>query len=247
MNDQDNLYHYCSLQTAIEHILPDKRLLVNPVGKSNDPRENKSYNFAFHSIPNPDNEEINPWRLNDEITREIRNGCKQTCFSKKIGRINGYELSRLWALYSDNHKGVCLEIDEAKFLEENSELLSQTSYFEAVEYDDLNDGPPLSLNIDLEQLNRLGIKDYIGKFRIENIRHLFFRKNKEWESENETKLLLVTNSQENEYCTIKKSLRKIIVGVDFNENYYPSLQINNENIQIKQVKYWNGRLNLGDI
>ena len=45
----------------------------------------------------------------------------------------------------------------------------------------------------------------------------------------------------------RQSLYKIIVGVDFNENYYPSLHKNNEQIQIKQVKYWNGRMILGDV
>lgn len=247
MNDQKKLYHYCSLQKAIELILPHRRLLINPVGKSNDPRENKSYNFAYYGTSSPELDDLNTWQPNDEITEEIRYGCKQTCFSSKKETINGYELSRLWALYSDNHKGVCLEIDEAIFLDENSDLLNQNCYFGSVEYDDLNKGPPISLNINFDQLNHLGTKKYISKFRIDNINSLFFRKNKEWESENETRLLLLSNTQNNEYCTIEKSLCTIIAGVDFNKNYCPSLQKHNELIQIKQVKYWNGRMNLGDI
>ncbi len=36
------LYYYCSLQTAMESILPKKRLLLSPLIKTNDPRVEKT-------------------------------------------------------------------------------------------------------------------------------------------------------------------------------------------------------------
>ena len=116
------LYHYCSLQTAIEHILPKKQLLINPLGKSNDPRENESYNFVYHNYI--ENENLNPWRLNDELSNLIRTDCKNTCFSSDKNEMKGFEFSRLWALYADNHKGICLEIDENEFLLEEVNVKS---------------------------------------------------------------------------------------------------------------------------
>ena len=35
----DFLYHYTSLATAVEHIIPSQTLLLNPFRRLNDPRE----------------------------------------------------------------------------------------------------------------------------------------------------------------------------------------------------------------
>jgi hypothetical protein len=46
------LYHYCKLETAIENILPAKQLLLGPLENTNDPKENRTFQFASISPPN---------------------------------------------------------------------------------------------------------------------------------------------------------------------------------------------------
>ncbi len=248
--ESKKIYHYCSLNTAIEHILPNKELLINPIGKSNDPRENENYNFVYSYKDAI--EDINPWLLNEKFSSLIKKGCKHTCFASDNDKIKGYEFSRLWALYSDNHKGICLEIDEAEFLLENSHLIKNkgysrvNGYLRDIKYEDLNDKAPLSLNFNLQEYSNKP-NEYIENFRQVYIEDLFFRKNNEWASENESRLLLISSKNEMEFCSIRKSLCKIILGVDFNFNYLPSIKEKNEQISIYQVTYWNGRLNLKKI
>ncbi len=49
MQNSKQIYHYCSLRTAIEFILPSTQLLLNTVGNSNDPRETKVIILAFQN------------------------------------------------------------------------------------------------------------------------------------------------------------------------------------------------------
>lgn len=239
MQEIRKLYHYCSLKTAIEYILPKKELLLNPVGNTNDPRESKGYTFVPHGRSEI-MQDINPWTLSDEITYHVRKDCKQICFSKDDIDLKGYEFSRLWALYGDNHEGVCLEIDLNSFKEENSALINE-KLFKPIIYDE-SYKMPLSLMADFNVITAKGISDFVkDDLRMDNIDYFFFKKNKEWESESEVRLLYISENEENEYCTIKKSLSRIILGVDFIEQYYPSIKKNCENIPIQKLSYWNYR------
>lgn len=236
------IYHYCSLRTAIEYILPQQQLLLNRAGNSNDPRENKSFNFAYWNNPPLD---LDLHKLNDIISQEIRKDVKFTCFSSDDNKIRGYGYSRLWALYGENHKGVCLEIDEDQFLIENADVL-RNGYYEDVEYDDVQEGL-VSLNVDYERLDKIGVPKYVlEEFRSKNLKYFFFRKNNEWASENETRLIYFSKETTLEYCSIRKSLSRIILGVDFIDHYIPAIQKLSD-VEIKKISYWSGKFGLEDI
>ncbi len=190
--------------------------------------------------------EFNIWEFNDELSKEIRKGTKMTCFSTDDGNIKGYGHSRMWALYGDNHKGICLEIDEQEFLKENAELI-KTGLFDRIKYDNLNENPPINPIIEYDYLKQLGIEKYIEKFKKEQVDFLFFRKNNEWESEKEKRLLLFSSEPNSEYCTIKKSLKKIILGIDFHDNYFPSVLNLCPEIEIKKLTYWNCNFSLKEM
>ena len=42
----------------------------------------------------------------------------------------------MWAHYSGNHSGICLEIDASKFLEENMDLLKGRCKYKNVKYEE---------------------------------------------------------------------------------------------------------------
>jgi hypothetical protein len=234
------IYHYCKLSTAIEYILPNKQLLLNSAGKTNDPRENKSFVFALKNIST--NNYFDSAKHNDEVSSALRKDCKVLCLSSDHGTYFGYEYSRLWALYGENHKGVCIGLNRELFVKENQSVL-KAGYFKKVIYNRLEEARRLPhKEFDLERNELLGQKTYLNEFRNENIDHLFFTKNEEWESEQEYRMILFSKKKQNEYCSIQKSLTGIYLGVDFSEVYLPSIKALTNETPIYKLQYKDVRL-----
>jgi hypothetical protein len=239
--ETNKLYHYCKLSTAIEFILPAKQLLLNKLGKTNDPRENKSFVFAGLNMDYSD-----PTRLiepNHIISQEIRNGCKILCLCGDRSPYFGYELSRMWALYGENHQGVCIELNKDVFLKENSDKIAN-GMFQPIKYYKLDVTQPIShRSVDYGRISDIGLQRYIKEeFRPENMEYLFFTKNHEWESEQEYRVLYFSENNGKEFCSISNSIECIHVGVDFNEHYLPALRNHCTNVDIYKLEYRDVRL-----
>ena len=237
--DKSKIYHYCKLTTAIEHILDKKQLLLSPLLNTNDPRENKSFAFAgsYYTKDNPGNLIVS----NEEISNYLRQDCKLVCFSLDSYYLFGYEYSRMWANYGDRHKGICLEIDKNGFIQENN---LRSKYFRKIRYKAYN---PYTFHehkeIDYTEKNRLGQEQYLRKnFRNKHLDYLYFTKTKEWESEKEMRLIYFSDKRENEYVSIKNSLTKIYLGVDFNDKYLPSIVALTGGIEKYKLEYNEGRM-----
>jgi hypothetical protein len=234
----NRLYHYCRLSTAINYILPTSRLLLNPIEKTNDPRENKNFVFKYCGRPVKTNSEKKI--LNSKYSRILRGDCKVLCFCQDTEGYLGCLLSRMWALYGDNHKGVCLELDKNKFVEENRKEYD-FSLFRKIEYFKF-DYSSIASNkkIDLLRLDSLGELKYLkDEFRKEHLDFLFFTKNSEWESESEVRLIHFSSNDNNEFCTIENSLTNIHLGINFRYSELNKIKrlINGRDIEIIGTDY----------
>lgn len=129
----DDLYHYCSLQNVLEDILPNRRLRLGWMKNSNDPRENKGFQFGTFIWGDEGIGDLS--KLTEEISEVLRDDCKMICFSKNYKQTLGSELSPMWAHYGGKHKGICLKIDKEKFLEENKDIIDY-SLLQDINYDD---------------------------------------------------------------------------------------------------------------
>jgi hypothetical protein len=243
ITETDSLYHYCKLSTAIEFILPEKRLLLNTLGRTNDPRENKSFVFAGLNF---DPDKINILDHSNVISQEIRKDCKILCLSGDSSPYFGYELSRMWAMYGDNHKGVCVEISKERFINKNADKI-KGELFKPVTYYELDVSKPIyHKEIDYERIDRVGLTVYVrNEFRVANMDYLFFTKNKEWETEQEVRLVYFSDVEANEYCTIDGCIKNIYLGVDFNEHYLPAIRTNSQKAGMYKVEYKDVRLTSG--
>lgn len=239
--ETNSLYHYCKLSTAIEFILPDKQLLLNPIGKTNDPRENKSFVFAGSNMNASDLSDPKDWSSN--ISQEIRRDCKILCFCGDRSPYFGYELSRMWALYGENHVGICIELNKHKFLMENRKKILH-ELFRPITYNPLNVNKPIvHREIDFERINKIGLKQYIqNEFRPQNIEYLFFTKNQEWASEQEYRAVYFSEDRGTEFCSIQNCIEKIYVGVDFNDHYLPAIKKTCGDVDIFKLEYRDERL-----
>lgn len=237
----NRLYYYCKLSTAIEHILPKRQILINPVSKTNDPRENKCFIFAhactyagdYISLSDPDN----------EVTKELRRDCKMICFSCDHKIFFGYEYSRMWALYGDNHKGICIQLNKEKFISENQQKI-HPHLFKKIKYYEFKLTHPIShILVDIDRIKEIGITEYVyNEFRENHLEYLFFTKNHEWESEHEYRLVYFSENTDNEYCKIDNCIENIYLGVDFNLNYLKAVIDKIPGINAQILKYSDVRL-----
>jgi hypothetical protein len=235
-NPYNRLYHYRSLKTATEHILPKHKLRLGFLSDTNDPRENRD--FIFSTVIENGVEIGNLAEKNKEVNRLLRADCKILSFSDDNENYYGYERSRMWVHYGESHKGICLELDKDEFLKENSDLINSDllkpiRYFEfkiREKYD--------HITVHYKTNNKEEHERYIkNDFRHEHLEHLYFTKNKEWDSEAEIRLIHFSNNPEYEFVSIKKSLKNIYVGVDFDEANLPKLTSVCPNIDIYKLEF----------
>lgn len=240
-NPSTRLYYYCKLSTAIEKILPNRQLLLNPLGKTNDPREYKSFVFARKKMSIK--ELVYDRRSDEGISTLIRNNCKMLCFSTDYEDFFGYEYSRMWAYYADNHKGICIALNKERFIEENRNYIHPELFKDIKYYEFKVAKAEKHVEIDFEQIRSRGIYAYIvGEFRPKNIDYFFFTKDKEWESERECRLIYFSQSKVLEYCTINNCIDSIYLGIDFNKNYLAAIKDKVPNIEILHLDYKGVRL-----
>ena len=175
---------------------------------------------------------------NKIVNKLLRDDCKVICFSLDYKHYWGNSYSRMWAHYGDNHKGICLEIDKSEFIEENQDKIIPEC-FKEVKYWDFDIRKRIKHKaVDYTHIKKDNLEHYVKmKFRKRHLRYLFFTKNKEWESEWEMRLVYFSTNKTNEYCSIKRSLKNIYLGLNFNDNYLTSIIELDSGIDIYRMEY----------
>lgn len=238
----NRIYYYCKLDTAIEHILPNMQLRLSPLNNTNDPRENKPFNFTHDyrlSHRHGDHEEADA-----EISEELRKGVKVLCFSRetKTKESFGFELTTMWAHYGGRHTGVCIELGKKEFIDQNRQKIKEGLFknikYQKFYFQNLQEHPV----IDFKQIDKIGKEKYVDQFRMKHRDHFFFTKDYDWRSEYETRLVYFSNNLNEEYCKIDQSIKNIYLGVDFNPGYIPSILKLCKEADVYQLYYYEGRL-----
>ncbi len=239
----DYIYHFTSEATALLYILPSLQLKLSNYCDTNDPRENKllSWNIfeQFDSL-NRFNEVRSAVTIKIEFEEYLKNNCKILCFSNdykvnKIGGLEGYNHPRMWAQYSNKHKGVCFVLDKKEFIKENKGF-----YYKKMKYSNTFEYPKLDSNNYYKSINH---EKYFYNFLKANIKELFYKKHVDWSSEHESRLLSFNSKKQ--FCLIEKSLCRLYLGVNFDPNLYPalvSLLQKKKDLQIRRLYIEDGRL-----
>jgi hypothetical protein len=199
---------------------------------TNDPKEKKmSTRFAIKNIEFAGEYLELGGRLRELIDSKYKVYCFSGDYLKDSEKYFGYQLVRMWATYGDNHKGVCLVIDKEKFSKENNidniiTFLQEINYESSASNQIYKESKDLNTNYDQATDNLINY----------NLNTIFFSKHHDWISENEIRF--VTKS-DRKFCSIENSLQKIVLGMDFNLKYRPSIieQIGERKIQIQRIEY----------
>lgn len=257
--DPDMLYHYTSLNAALEKILPSKSLRFSSFVKVNDPceRNKRSIHFKCNSISGVSNNELmNPDFLN--IMNDIRlNRSKLLCFSKnkdnaydfiadknEPGNIyrTGFFKPRMWAQYGDNHRGVCLALNKKKLIESlNSKYHKSRLYRGDIRYTDSTSGIRRSCIFEVTDENKDGIINdfenfFINQHLVKNREEFFFTKTTDWKDELEYRFLLVADDKSDYFVDIENCIEGIFLGIDFPKVYLHAVKaILPKHIDINQL------------
>ncbi len=235
VNSKELLFHYTKLSTALFHILPNKKLLLNPIAFMNDIYEmdNRLENFWRNW-----QEEISGF-ANFEHFKE--NKIKIISFVKD-DKVRGFDNQLMWSFYGEKYQGVCLVFDKKKLVDCFKSVFGDYCKNEFVSYEHKN---PEKLTSN-ENINLKGTPGYLFDqrssiynsnaiiiWKILQVQNryfdLFFRKNNQWAVENEYRFLVFDNraadrlcsKSDNLYIDYMDSLVGVIVGPKIikNENW----------------------------
>lgn len=207
-NYPDAIYHYTSVEKLFL-ILSNFQLKMSSLKDTNDPREKMEIKAIVDKRAKHGYKGIQTFFKRDIYHNTI------TCFSGDNENTKGFDLPTMWAYYGDNFRGVSLKICPITLIHENNNPL----FLDKVYYEQ-----PIA-NVVME-----------GEMTTEELmQQLFFSKRPDWSHENEWRLLSLNNQQ---MCNIKKSLKSIILGLDFDPAHLLSIQrfIQGKDIKIQQLK-----------
>ena len=242
------LYHYTTLETALENILPSGKIKFSSFAKTNDPRESKEWYFGYLYAPENFSQIVNG--INKKISDEIKRGCRIFCSSLDDSNMpgdngRGFSRPRMWAQYASNHRGVCLMFDKSRLIELALLQLRDKGniFYDQVEYITKDEEDEDWYTIDYSLYKSLGT-DYLKKCRIEQFyKKYYFRKHSDWQEEKEYRILLAGIEDTDEFIDFKEALQGIILGVDFPQIYVSIVHKYcrmDRNILLARVDWYNG-------
>ena len=194
--------------------------------------------FGKLSNLNDINESFRPLFYSSSINHE--NALKELSKYKQIslaqdGKRKGFAIPSMWGHYAEKGCGVCLVFDKKKLLEH----LDKASKSKKVKYTDKYNGDIMVQN------------ENIPLFFEKNRDKLFFKKKKDWDNEQEYRII----SKTEDAIDFEDSLMVVIMcfakDTQFGDTVFNSLNYNIlekilSDIPILELGYWNNNANLRD-
>ncbi len=214
--DEDIIYHYTSIETAIKYILRNEELRLSPRLNSIDPFEKKSFSIGRMSrqmdkdkfeelIKKHENYAEN---LESQIELKVKNA-KQLCFCQNNYNDDNFKIDdfgflkpRMWDQYGDHYKGVCLAYSKSELLKnKNIEDHQKLNYINFSIFKGNFD------TFDLDDIDRSETEIYSRNIH-KRIDETFFQKHTDYRDENEYRFLNFSPNKY-EYVNTKNSLKGI--------------------------------------
>ena len=187
------LYHFTNMYAALQ-IVESKKLKFSKLAGTNDLCEN--FKNPYYDCGIKENQI-------DDIRKEIqkREQISLTVDKKDASGLRGFELQQMWGLYADKCFGVCLVFDKSKF----KKLLEKENWdYKEVVYSE-NASGDVSVEDNGHTITTISSDD-------SKKTDPFFQKRKEWEHEQEFRVLAkFDDSQSAHYFDFGDSLKYVIM------------------------------------
>lgn len=246
--DNNLLYHFTNLNTALRHIISCNRLQFSKLSSMDDPFETEylvgavslDENFRMHSS--------NQTELNDLRSKTpIKCFCQDKSYNSNMQNpypfYKGWAKSRMWYQYGDYHTGVCLVFNRQELLA----AIKQDRYMNnihplagPVKYDD-KEFYALIDTLGEELKNATDIQQFIR----DNLYKLLFLKNSDYRDEDEFRFALpgYLNDLGME-CLIdyKLALKACLLGYKYDSYYDPIINelSSQHNIPFFRLQWFQG-------
>ena len=234
------LIHYTSLDKGLNHILDKMKLRFGPLSSTNDPYEYKKRGEGL--IASNEMSEKDTARMMSVIINFNNGGVKVGCFvaesqnNWKVGK--GIRKSRMWAQYGSNHSGIAFVFDQESLLGEcKTHVTNQWAIFnDKVEYPPYNRNKtnPCWANLTENSIN--SSSGMIEEHLFQNAKSYWYKKDKDWEDEQEYRIMMFTKNPEFEYINIAPSLEAVILG-DRADETMMSKYFNDKRFEIYRLDY----------
>ena len=196
----EKLYHFTKFDTALK-IIESNRLRFGRLDNMNDIHENDKIEFV-----GANNQQINefPSEVLDALHDEIYKYRQISLTTEgQPGDNLGFNLHQMWGIYADKGEGVCLVFDK-KELEKSHDM--KNINLGRVNYDDTKKLESFFIS---DSKNPEEVLDEIKK----HIPNIYFHKRKEWEHEQEYRLIKrCPNAAKEEYLLLGHALKFIILS-----------------------------------
>lgn len=245
----DYLFHYTTLERALEHILPTRTFRMSPFSQMRDPRESHLWaasgshygppvpkeNALFFGFTDRLMEEKATFKVMS-LTRDVERPPPNEIFGR------GFARPRLWEQYGGNHAGVCLCFDRTVLV---SHLETELNGLGATRHGDVvyEDAPIYVLHFDMREVVARGINPVVDELLDTQVDELFFTKLCDWETEFEYRFVVRTGDADPVFVNIADALRGVILGPLVSRYYLPAIQAlcDPHGTHIAQLHWQNGR------
>jgi hypothetical protein len=212
------LYHYTTLENALVHILPTRRLRLSPFSQMRDPREYKQWFPGAVGFYEGDVDGLMPGyaasaaRLNllrDEFKLLSLTIDGEDPEEGVYGR--GFARSRLWEAYAGRSSGVCLVLrkaDAVGLIPPQLDAAGRAAHG-PVRYENTPTDTELMFNF--EEIVAGDIDAIADRIAEQHLDKLFLTKNTEWESEREYRFI-VRSPRQYEYVDVSRALVAVCRG-----------------------------------
>jgi hypothetical protein len=250
IDSDDAIFHYTKLSNAIE-ILFTKKLKLSLLKHANDPREDKDkiFSTSCRGLPEDSTGEISK-EAHPIINRILRSESRILCFcsNKKPTLIlkdnntvidehnclEGWNKSRMWTQYGENHCGICLVFSKESLEKELEAKRHQILDYKCgyVQYFKEGKMPFRTTTLDGNKFVKEGAA-YLRRHVIDNSEHFFYRKHIDYRDEAEYRPVVFDPDGKLEYLDISSSIKGVIAGDGTHKSYFRLINQLSEQLKIK--------------
>ena len=195
-NSVEKLYHYTTFDSAIK-ILQSRTLLFGRLKDMND--INELYRPMVPDF-NPNRQAGNNDRLYDNLDKET-NRYQQISLTMD-GRRYGFDIPAMWGHYANKGKGMCLVFDKNNFVNRLKGEQKRHLLYGKIIY--TNDFSPTIIC-------RTKADDSVIPLTKKEEKDLFFHKTKDWQYEQEYRVLIKSDSESREKLEFQDSLIAVVM------------------------------------
>lgn len=256
--DRDRfLYHYTPANTVIQHILKNKQFKLGKYINTNDPKETKTWQFSIGTNENRDLSGYLLEELSEKFSYALKHKTNLGCFSQDEALTGdhtrdiyarGFGKSKMWAQYADNHRGVCLILEKAAIRKAAVDQFENDRfrlYGGSMVYKDrfITEGnnPAGGFVVDADYLETLGFDEYVKAHVKTHHKTLFFEKVTDWSKENEFRVVVFGEKEEELFLNIDGAVAGVLFGTDCTEENITRIvaECDAEKTQFEQIAWKN--------